>query len=368
MSPASLLVFSASLLLGLLPGALATTQNNLTVTAEPTKVQPYVIPYLNGFGVQTFGYVVRFLATNVSTAGAISMVLINGPKESAVPVHYHSRYHEVFFVAKGAVNLFVQNETRRLGPMDIGSVPPGFNHSFELLEPDTEIVGAVTPGGFSFYQQVGEPYAPAVLAPFPAADALPDANLSRVLAATGLYYDYNPTDYKLNYNMINGTTNGSQPWHNGNNTLPGSPTPYFVAGGWGPKYLHPKLGRVTHLYTTGAESNNVMTISTITMRAARQNETSFSWRSDVAFQLFRVLEGQLYIRMQNQTATLQTGDTAMVPRGVEFGFWSEVALTKVHTVAAVQPGLSPNSSVFGVAHDFLADSKPWDYAVFPDYY
>ncbi|KAK4500911.1 hypothetical protein PRZ48_009103 [Zasmidium cellare] len=357
MSSIPLLTFGLCFLLQLLPSASAHGHNNLTVTAEPTKVQPYVIPYLNGFGVQTFGYVVRFPVTNVSTAGAISMPLINGPKETPVPVHYHSRYHEVFFVSKGAVNLYCQNETRRLGPLDIGSVPPGFNHSFELLEPDTEIVGAVTPGGFSFYQQIGYPYAPSVLAPFSTDDANLAINGSKIEAATGLHYDYNPIDYNLNYNMLNGTTNRHQPWHNGNNTLPGSLSPYYVARGWGPKYLHRKLGRVTHLYMTGKESANAMTISTITMRAARHNETSLTWRSNEAFQLFRVLEGQMQIEMENQTVALQTGDTAMVPKGVEFGFWSEVALTRVYTVAAVQPGVQPNSSLFGVAHDLLAESS-----------
>lgn len=106
MSPTSFFIFGISLLLPHLPRALAHGHDNLTVDTEPTKVQPYVIPYLNGYAVQAFGYVLRFPVTNISTAGAISLLTVNGPKESAVPVHYHSRYHETFFVAKGAVNLY----------------------------------------------------------------------------------------------------------------------------------------------------------------------------------------------------------------------------------------------------------------------
>lgn len=345
-----------------------TQPGNLTVYEEPKDVQPYVIPNLHGYAVQAFGYVLRFPVTNVSTAGAISLLTLHGKKEPAVPVHYHSRYHETFFVAKGAINLFAQNETRRLGPLDIGSVPPNTNHSFELLEPDTEVLGAVTPGGFSFYQQVGDYYAPPDLAPFPAGDPNPPASVARVEAATGPYYDYNPTDFHLNYDMTNGTTDLTQPWHDGNNTLPKVLAPYYVAGGWGPKYLHRQSGQVVHLYMTGQESNNVMTIATLTMRAARANETSRLWSSGAESQLFRVLEGQMYIRMRNETVALGTGDTAVVPPGVEFSYWSNVAFTRVYTVTAIVPGAQVNTSIFGVVGSLVEESESWDYAIFPDYY
>lgn len=367
MSPLSLVVLILSVTAQSIVQC-STNADNLTVYEEPNEVRPYVIPYLRGFAVQAFGYVVGFPVTNVSTAGAISLITVHGKKEPMVPVHYHSRYHETFFVAKGAINLFAQNETRRLGPLDIGSVPPNTNHSFELLEPDTEIIGAVTPGGFSFYQQVGDYYAPEVLSPFPTDDPNPPANLSRVEAATGLYYDYNPTNYQLNFDMTNGTTDSTEPWHTGNNYLPQILTPYYVAGGWGPKYLHRELGQVVHLYMTGQESNNAMTIATLTMRAARANETEKEWSSESVAQLFRVLEGQLYIKMLNQTAVLGTGDTAVVPQGVRFSYWSNVAFTRVYTVAAAIPGVSLNTSTFGVVHDLLAASESWDYAIFPDHY
>jgi quercetin dioxygenase-like cupin family protein len=292
---------------------------------------------------------------------------LHGKKEPHVPVHIHTRYHETFFVAKGAINLYANNQTRGLGPLDIGSVPPNTNHAFELLELDTEVLGAVTPGGFSFYQQVGDNYAPTPLAPWPV-DPLPPAIPERVLNATGLRFDYNPTNYSLVYNVTNGTSDMDQPWHNGNNKLPGSLSPYFVAGGWGPKYLHQGLGQVVHLYMTGAESDGVMVIATIAMRAARGNETAREFRSDTSAQLFRPLEGQLHIRMQGQTIALGTGDLAVVPAGVSFSYWSEVAYTRVYHVAATLPGTAQNTSTFGVTHELLAGSKPWDYAIFPDTY
>lgn len=344
-----------------------TALNNLTVYEEPKHVRPYVIPYLQGYAVQAFGYVLRFPVTNVSTAGAISLLTLHGKKERSVPVHIHTRYHETFFVAKGAINMYINNQTRRMGPLDFGSVPPNTNHAFELLEPDTEVLGAVTPGGFSFYQQVGELYKPTPLAPWPV-DPLPPPTTERILNATGLRFDYNPTNYSLVHNLTNGTSDLTQPWHNGPNSLSGGLTPYHIAGGWGPKYLNRGLGQVIHLYMTGAESNGAMTVATLTMRAARGNETSREWCSHTSAQLFRPLEGQLYIRMQGQTVALGTGDLAVVPAGTHFSIWSEVAFTKVYHVAAALPGAPPTTQTFGLMHDLLAESEPWDFAIFPDYY
>lgn len=61
--------------------------------------------------------------TNVSTASALSLLTLDGPRSEQIPVHYHALYHESFFVAKRALQLSVQNETRLLGPLDIASVP-----------------------------------------------------------------------------------------------------------------------------------------------------------------------------------------------------------------------------------------------------
>ena len=123
-------------------------------------------------------------------------------------MHYHARYHETFFITKGAINLFVEDETRRLGPLDFGSVPVGTNHSFQVLEPDTEGVGFITPGGVTFYVAAGTPYSSEVLAPF-IPNNPPPINLERVEDATGSFYDYHPVDYPSNYNVVNGTSNSS---------------------------------------------------------------------------------------------------------------------------------------------------------------
>jgi len=345
----------------------AAALNNLTVYEEPQSVQPYVIPYLHGFAVQSFGYVVQFPATNRSTNGAVAMLALYGKKEPAVPVHIHTRYHETFFVMKGAVNMYAENQTRRLGPHDFANVPPNTNHAFELLEPDTEMWSAVAPGDFQFYQQIGDYYAPTPLAPWPVEPG-PEPSDELLIDSTGLIFDYNPTNFSLVTDMTNGTSDLSQPWHNGPNPLPGSLTSYHMASGYGPTYLHQKLDHVIQLYLTGAESNNNFTLATITMRKARGNETSQEWRSDYAAQLFRPLQGQLHIRMQGETVALGTGDLAVVPAGTPFSFWSEVAFTKVYHVAAAVPGGKTNTTTFGVVHDLLEDSIPWDFAIFPDWY
>lgn len=72
--------------------------------------------------------------------------------------------------------------------------------------------------------------------------------------------------------------------------------------------------------------------------------------------------------MENQVTTLTTGDTAVVPRGTPFSYWSEVGFTRIYTNAAVPPGVQVRNETFGVVHDLLTESIPWDYAVFPDHY
>lgn len=344
--------------------------SSLVVHNEPDHVRPYVIPHLRGFTVQAEDYAVGFPVTNVSTASALSLVTIAGPRSQQIPVHYHAFYHETFFVAKGALQLSVQGETRRLGPLDIASVPVNQNHSFRIIEPDTEIIGVVAPGGFPFYQYVSTPFQSRNNAPW---GSFKEFNMTKLEEAVGnrQYYDYNPTDFSLNYDVLNGTTSPKIPWHNGANTLPNATVPYYIAGGWGPKYLHRKLGQVVALYMSTAESNGRLTLSTVTMQATQFDgqDPRIAEHCDTSVaQFLRVLEGQLFVEIDGASSMLSTGDTAVVPAGFRFKYWSKVALTRFYTAAAVVPGAEAvvkERRFLGLVGQLIQQAEVWSSAVFP---
>jgi quercetin dioxygenase-like cupin family protein len=369
MAPLLSIASVSSLLLCLGRQAVATTQS-LVVDNEPNHVRPYVIPHSHGFVVQAEDYAVGFPVTNTSTASALSLITLAGPRSQQIPVHYHAQYHETFFVAKGGLQLSVQNETRRLGPLDFASVPVNQNHSFKIVEPDTEVIGVVAPGGFPFYRFVSTAFRSLNNAPW---SAFKEFNLTKLELAVQdrAYYDYNPTNYSLDYHLGNGTTNPQVPWHNGENALPNATVPYFIAGGWGPKWLQKQLGQVVALYMSTAESNGRLTLSTVTMQASNFNGSRPQvpeYTDASVAQFLRVLEGQLFVEVDGAETMLATGDTAVVPAGFKYKYWSKVSLTRFYTAAAVVPGSESavtGQKYLGLVRHLIPQSQATNEAVFP---
>jgi hypothetical protein len=62
------------------------------------------------------------------------------------------RHYENFFSYKASfqpwTGKYGDNETRILGPGDYSAVPEGTTHTFQTVEPDTEMVGVIQPRGF----------------------------------------------------------------------------------------------------------------------------------------------------------------------------------------------------------------------------
>jgi quercetin dioxygenase-like cupin family protein len=79
----------------------------------------------------------------------------NAPSSSALGVlpHIHQKHYENFFNFKGRFQLWAQKDSneqqaRLLTQGDYGSVPRNTTHTFQLLDPDSEMVGVIVPGGF----------------------------------------------------------------------------------------------------------------------------------------------------------------------------------------------------------------------------
>lgn len=100
------------------------------------------------------------------------------------------------------------------------------------------------------------------------------------------------------------------------------------------------------------------TISTISINRVRKGATPPVWTPEGAA-AFEVVEGLLSIKIgEYPEAKLTTGDVAFIPKGTEFQYWSEVALTKVLFVSAGKKG---------VDQQLINAGKKWEYPAFPRY-
>lgn len=139
----------------LLPGAIALEHlaqrrsGSILVDAAPDDVRPYVLPRFKGRAIKlTPSDIIRFAITANSSGGAFSMVQHNG-KTSGWTVarpHTHEHVHEHFYCQRGRAELWAQknvtgasHEARVASAGDYGSVPPGTIHTFQLVDPDSQL-------------------------------------------------------------------------------------------------------------------------------------------------------------------------------------------------------------------------------------
>lgn len=333
------------------------TTSALVVTEPPTDVRPYILPNLEGTKLQLGDDVFRVLVSKASSGGAFTLIGTNGKLGTQVPAHYHTKFYETFFLVKGRIRLWVEHEARELAPHDFGAVPHNQNHSYQIIDPDTQLTGFIQPGGFEeFFVNVSTAYDPSVNAPFPPDRSLDFPAAQFVEVAPSFDVQITGDAAGLSYDMVNGTTDGGI-WHDGNNTLPGNgSTPYYIASNYGPTYLHSELGQVVAPRASLAETGGNFTVSTIVMRQKLSNET-VQTQTFSEPQALQVLEGQLTLTMAGETNRLTTGDVAFIPGNITFSYWSEVLYTKLYAAAIGE----------GLATALVNESEDWGYAVFPSY-
>jgi hypothetical protein len=112
--------------------------------------------YASAQGVMIGPQHYRFYVTGPSSDYAFTILATSAPqsKELGVLPHHHRRHYENFFNLKGRFQLFVEpkgsceQQSRILTQHDYGAVVRNTTHSFKMLDPDTELVGFIVPGGF----------------------------------------------------------------------------------------------------------------------------------------------------------------------------------------------------------------------------
>src|SRR5215212_3575819 len=103
------------------------------VTTLPGEPVPYVIEAGSGRAHELLGEVARALVGAEESNGAMSVMALDGGRAGRpIPLHFHDNEYEFFYVLRGAVQLWADEESRILTPGDFGYIPPGTLHAYQL--------------------------------------------------------------------------------------------------------------------------------------------------------------------------------------------------------------------------------------------
>jgi quercetin 2,3-dioxygenase len=133
------------------------------IPPEPGK--PYFIEKGMGDRAHLFGDLITIYAGGEQTENTFNFFTAEGPKGKLIPAHSHPDTYEVFYIAHGAVRLFVEDldgeqHERLLTPGDFGFVPKNCPHAYRMERHHSLIVGvAAGPGGTfeRFFETLGAP-------------------------------------------------------------------------------------------------------------------------------------------------------------------------------------------------------------------
>jgi quercetin dioxygenase-like cupin family protein len=350
----------------------ALAAGSLVVEEAPQELRPYVLPKNYGQAVAVGQQIYRFSVTGNSSGGAFTLMQTNAPDSTSLGVlpHIHKAHYESFYCTRGRFQLWAQpydyvaeQQTRVLTQGDYGAVPHDTYHTYQILDPDTQMTGVIQPGGFEklFIDIADSVYNSSTLASFVPAASNSSAGAgssASTISALQAYDVYAQIDWATRTDTVNGTA-GSGNWHNGTNDLATDAyTPYFVAKNYAQKYLNFENGyKVIAPLQTGAQSNGNFTLGTITLSAMLPNETvnNIIPSQPLAFQLE---EGQLVVEIEDEIAALIQGDVVFVPAGTNFTYYATVPETKFYYVSAGADGFD---------YDLLQNSTEWDFATYPAY-
>ncbi|WKT53680.1 RmlC-like jelly roll fold [Fusarium oxysporum f. sp. vasinfectum] len=286
---------------------------SLYVTETPNGLRPYVIAKNYGSNIQLANQVMRIPVSANSSAGTFTILQIAGP-ESATG--------------------------------DFGGVAHDTIHTFQMLDPDTMFTCVIQPGGFEALFFLGGP-------------GSYDSPIGSAYLPAEAYDHWPMPDFVLRHDDINGIA-GSGNWHNGSNEPAiDATTPFYIAKGWGPKYLNREGGvyKIIAPLQTEATSAGNLTMGTITMSplqpGGRPSQAVFTEHTSLVME-----EGQLVVTVNGETAKLIDGDVIFIPADTQFTYYASAAVTKF---LYVNPGRD------GLANQLIQNSIPWDYVTYPQY-
>ncbi|KAF3017076.1 hypothetical protein E8E14_006698 [Neopestalotiopsis sp. 37M] len=343
---------------------------SILVDEAPQYARPYALRKGSGQAVQVGSQIYRFSVTGNSSDGAFTLMQTNAATGAGLGVlpHIHKTHYENFYCTKGRVQLWAETDAagesaRLLSQGDYGAVPHNTTHTFQIMDPDTQLTGVIQPGGFealfialassTFDSAVGSEYIPADISDATASD-------SSVISALEAFDVYAQLEYNPRRDMVNGSAGGAANWHNGTNELGAdAATPNFVAKGWGPKYLNTDGGiyRIMSPLATGDQTAGNFTMGNMVISRMMSNMTAetVSYPAAVAFQLE---EGQLVVDVDGyESVSLIQGDVVFVPAETSFSYYATAAYTKVLYVTGGGDGC--------MDHELMQRAEAWNYTTYP---
>ncbi|KAI9649179.1 hypothetical protein NHQ30_001747 [Ciborinia camelliae] len=362
---------SSVLAFGLASANRARENSSVWVTEVPDYVRPYAIAHYDASGCVIGNQVFRFPVTGPSSGGAFSLLATNAPGSTDLGVlpHIHERHYENFFNLKGRYQLWTEkdgdSETRILTPGDYGSVPINTTHTFQILDPDTEIVGVIQPGGFEnlFYALADSNWTSASSMTQPPYDPLIVVNGSSsppasVLSSLQTFDVFAQLDFVPRSDAVNGAAPANSTWHTGANTLGAQGSPYYIAKDFGPKYINDVAGyQIIQPFVTPVQSGGDFSMSTITLDRKLGNVTipALQFTGHAAFE---VLEGMVTFKLQGETLSLIQGDVVFIPGNTTFKYYSTVIFSKFLFIGAGSESLDTQ---------LIANGASWPSPVWPKY-
>ncbi|KAG4434485.1 hypothetical protein IFR05_010028 [Cadophora sp. M221] len=346
--------------------AQVSSTSSIWVTEVSSFVRPYAIQHYSAQGYIVGQQIYRFPVTGPSSDYAFTLISTNAPGSTDLGVfpHQHRTHYENFFNLRGRFQLWTERdgdeETRILIPGDYGAVPKNTTLTFQILDPDTEMVGVISPGGLEvlFYalssgnytSPASSPYDPSIEA---SPSTTPDDAFDKVLEG----FDVCTQNFTPRSDAVNGAAPARSVWHTSPNILANdSTTPFFVAKDYGPQYLNNQTGsyKVIQPFVTPVQSAGNFTLSTITM--ARVAISAVPESTYPGHSAFEVLDGKLKVLMGGETLSLLQGDVVFVPGNTSYRYFSDVAYTKV---------LHVSQGAVGLDSELIACGERWDSPVWP---
>src|SRR3954463_5061160 len=218
------------------------------VTILPGEPVPYVIEAGSGRAHVLLGEVGRALVGAEESAGAMSVMSLDGPRaERPIPLHYHDREYEFFYCLRGSIQLWADDESRVLAPGDFGYIPPGTLHAYQVRSHFSTFVGPIVPGGWDrFFDLTGEPFPGAA---FPTGPKGPPPFEKFGRAEVEFNMKYRPD---AQYAPVTEAAD---------DTLPSPQAPYFLRAGEGPR--HELGGQLQTLLVGAGQTSGKLTMTTV---------------------------------------------------------------------------------------------------------
>jgi quercetin 2,3-dioxygenase len=287
------------------------------VTTLPGRPVPYVLEAGSGRAHVLLGEVGRALVGAEESAGAMSVMSLDGPRaQRPIPLHYHDLEYEFFYCLRGAIQLWADDESRVLAPGDFGFIPPGTLHAYQLRGHHSEFVGPIVPGGWDrFFDLTGEPFAGACFPQGPPGPP-PFAKFGRA-----------EIEFKMSYRpeATYAPARDDAP----DDALPGAQAPYFLRAGEGAR--HELAGQLQTALVTSDETGGRVAMTTVEMAKGPGLPAHVHERTHEAL---LVVEGRVRLTLDGSEHVLTRGDCASIPAGAEHAYRGDSHYTKLLTMSA----------------------------------